>query len=155
MSKFKVGDVVRVAVSGHGCWTEPVGEEVTITEVGKYGRGVGYVVSPAVGNSYTGACNGFIGEDTFELVQSKTVHPHDEVIRAWLDGNVCQLRNAIDWVDMPSAEDCVTHNRAMPTFTPSQEIRVKPVKSEAELERDAIKEEMDKLSKRLEALKVD
>ena len=72
--KFNVGDTVRVITSGLGCGAEELGKEVTIIEIGDYGGKPGYKVAPAIGNcrqysngNYYGF-NGFIGEESFELV---------------------------------------------------------------------------------------
>jgi hypothetical protein len=74
--KFKVGDEVKVINHGTGCGPEEVGLEVTITELGNYGGRPGYKIYQPVGNSaHTNSStmghlfmNGFIGEDSFELL---------------------------------------------------------------------------------------
>lgn len=72
--KYSVGETVRVVQSGLGCGPEDIGTEVTIIDRGTYGSDPGYIVTPAIGNSmkhpngaYYGF-NGFIGEESFELV---------------------------------------------------------------------------------------
>jgi MoxR-like ATPase len=73
--KFKVGDRVRVVQPGLGVGPEEINTEVIVIETGYYSGLPGYKVSPAIGNSqqysnghYYGY-DGFIGEETFELVQ--------------------------------------------------------------------------------------
>jgi MoxR-like ATPase len=66
--KFRVGDKVRVKEPGSGCGPEDVGLEVTITEIGDYSNSNGYKVDPAIGNTLSDFYNGFIGEESFELV---------------------------------------------------------------------------------------
>ena len=69
--KFKIGDKVLAVKSGMGISIDDIknysGRVYTITELGEYSRKPGYKVSPAVGNTLSGSCNGFIGENTFEL----------------------------------------------------------------------------------------
>ncbi len=71
--KFNVGDIVKVTQGGLGCAPEEEGLEVTIIERGDYAHSPGYKVDPAIGNTRSGSYNGFIGEDSFELVVKKTI----------------------------------------------------------------------------------
>jgi MoxR-like ATPase len=71
--KFNVGDKVRVTQSGFGCAPEEIDMEVTIIERGDYSYGSGYRVDPPIGNSKTDFYEGFIGEESFELVLKKTI----------------------------------------------------------------------------------
>ena len=71
--KFNVGDKVKVTQGGLGCAPEEEGLEVTIIERGDYFRSPGYKVDPAIGNTKDGHYDGFIGEDSFELVVKKTI----------------------------------------------------------------------------------
>ena len=66
MSKFKIGDMVKIVTYGYGCGFDAVGKIVTITKIGKYLSQTGYHVSPPIGNTLTGSFFGFIGEDTFK-----------------------------------------------------------------------------------------
>jgi len=69
--KYKVGDEVEVIEYGCGCPRKDIGKKVKITKLGEYGgRGRGYIVHPAIGNTKSGFYNGFIGEETFKLVNS-------------------------------------------------------------------------------------
>jgi len=69
--KFKIGDKVKVIRSGYGCASHEVGTEVEIIEYGFYtGNQNGYKVSPAIGNTKDGVYDGFIGENSFELVEN-------------------------------------------------------------------------------------
>jgi MoxR-like ATPase len=71
--KFNVGDKVKVTQSGFGCGPDEEGLEVTIIERGDYPRSPGYKVDPAIGNTKNGHYEGFIGEESFELVVKKTI----------------------------------------------------------------------------------
>jgi len=77
--KFKVGDEVKIVQSGTGCAPEEIGLEVIITELGLYSDGPGYKLYQQVGNSkqYPNggyhAYEGFIGEDSFELVEQQII----------------------------------------------------------------------------------
>jgi MoxR-like ATPase len=71
--KFNVGDKVRVTQSGTGCAPEEIDMEVTIIERGDYSYGPGYRVDPAIGNTLSNFYEGFIGEESFELVVKKTI----------------------------------------------------------------------------------
>ena len=83
--QFHVGDKVRVIQSGTGCAPEEVGVEVTIIEQGNYMGSPGYRVDPPIGNSksYNTSTsnsknlfmNGFIGEDSFELIEETNGQP--------------------------------------------------------------------------------
>ena len=79
--RFKVGDVVKVISYGAGCAPEEMGMEVTITKVGNYMNKPGYRVDPPIGNTKSlndpnmaGLfMNGFIGEESFDIVQPKII----------------------------------------------------------------------------------
>lgn len=149
MSRFKVGDKVRVVEIGCGCGFEDYGKEVTITELGWYNNGVGYKVYPAIGNTKTLGFNGFIGEDSFEPLEASKRHKHYDMIVAWAENPSLefQCRHSDD-SRMDSWEDC-----EKPMWFPDVEYRIKPEKSEREIEIEKIQEEMEKLEKRLEQLK--
>jgi MoxR-like ATPase len=66
--KFNVGDIVKVTQSGMGCGPDEIGLEVTIIERGDYSYEQGYKVDPPIGNTKSGHYNGFIGEESFQLV---------------------------------------------------------------------------------------
>ena len=68
--KFKVGDTVEVKHSGWGCAPNEIGTVVTITHIGDYDGDPGYKVTPEIGNTKTGGFDGFIGEESFKLVES-------------------------------------------------------------------------------------
>ena len=65
-AKFNVGDYVKIINHGSGFGYESVGKTVVITEIGEYLGGIGYKVSPLLGNTLSGACKGFNGEDFFK-----------------------------------------------------------------------------------------
>ena len=79
--RFKVGDEVKVVNHGSGAGPDEIGLEATITELGIYGSGPGYKVYEQIGNNaHTNSStmghlfmNGFIGEDSFELVQQPII----------------------------------------------------------------------------------
>jgi MoxR-like ATPase len=75
--KFKVGDKVKVVNHGSGCGPEELGQEVTIIEIGNYGstNNNGYKVDPPIGNTLNNFYNGFIGEDSFEIVERINIIP--------------------------------------------------------------------------------
>lgn len=71
---FGVGDIVRVVKNGHGVGPTAIGCVVKIIETGIYdNKGYsnknGYKVDPPIGNSSSGSYGGFIGEETFEIVE--------------------------------------------------------------------------------------
>lgn len=67
--QFKIGMKVKVVRSGWGCSPNEIGRIVMITKIKKYRSGVGYKVSPAIGNTRTGDYGGFIGEPSFESAE--------------------------------------------------------------------------------------
>ena len=73
--KYEVGDLVVGVRSGSGMNSKDFETQVRIVERGKYsgGRGQqaqpGYKVKPRIGNSRSGEYGGFIGENSFELLQ--------------------------------------------------------------------------------------
>ena len=69
--KFKVGDKVRCVINGEGLAKEGIGNIFTITELGQYRSLPGYKIDPPQGNTLIGLYHGFIGENSFELVESK------------------------------------------------------------------------------------
>ena len=70
--KFNVGDRVKIVAYGSGCHVDAVGYEVTITELGSYGIKPGYKIDNLNihTNTKTLGFNGFIGEESFELVKA-------------------------------------------------------------------------------------
>jgi len=73
--KFKIGDEVKIIQAGHGCHPRDLGEITTIIAIGSMylSSEPGYKVDPAIGNCRSGACNGVIGESSFELVEAAFV----------------------------------------------------------------------------------
>lgn len=70
MTKFKIGDMVKVIQYGHGCHTSEVGRIVKVVELGgyeAYDDEDGVRVEPPIGNSKSGGFNGFIGVTSFKL----------------------------------------------------------------------------------------
>jgi len=69
--KFNVGDKVRIVAGGYGCHSDTIGYEVTITELGTYGIKPAYKIDNLniETNTKSGGFNGFIGEQSFELVK--------------------------------------------------------------------------------------
>jgi hypothetical protein len=148
MGKFEVGDKVEVILSGYGCDPEDKGRLVVITEVGDYCGYDGYKVSPPIGNTLSGVYGGYIGEKSFRFVSPdypNPPHKHAEVIKAWADGADIEAREVLGWQTLVSP---------CPAWREDISYRIKPATSPAEKERDEIKAEMEKLTKRLEALEV-
>ena len=56
------------------------------------------------------------------IEEEKAKHPHDEVIRAWLDGKTVQLKYNGEWFDLGA----VTSRKPVPYFDPHKEYRIKP-----------------------------
>ena len=92
--KFNVGDKVRVVQSGTGCAPEEIGAEVTIIQQGNYMSSPGYMVNPPIGNSKSISqvkvssvatthlfAGGFIGEESFELVQQPSIQKTTKPIK--------------------------------------------------------------------------
>jgi len=73
--KFQVGDIVKVVKSGHGVGKEVLQNVVTITELGLYFKKNGYKFTPAYGNCENGQVDGFVGEETFELIPKYDLTP--------------------------------------------------------------------------------
>ena len=73
--KFNIGDKVVVIIDGYGVGPDNMYDVVEIVERGVYGHSYnpchGYKVSPPIGNTLSGSYNGFIGEQSFELVLTK------------------------------------------------------------------------------------
>lgn len=69
--KFKIGDKIEVVDFGAGCGKNHVGTVVTVLALGSYNGKPAYKVgSPAIGNSESGAYDGFIAEHMFKLYES-------------------------------------------------------------------------------------
>lgn len=59
------------------------------------------------------------------MTQETKKHPHDAVIRAWLDGKAVQVRaNGGDWVDI--RDSVFDEEKSIPTFLRSLQYRIKP-----------------------------
>lgn len=69
--KFNIGDQVKIIKTGAGCGT-CIGEIVTIVAQGEYTNKPGYRIDNLTipTNSKDGSFGGFIGEESFELIQS-------------------------------------------------------------------------------------
>lgn len=80
--KFKVGDKVKVIIGGWGCSpNNDIGKIVTIIKTGSYNNKNGYRVSPAIGNTRTGLYEGFIGEESFELVDDTMMKLKEKLLK--------------------------------------------------------------------------
>ena len=133
MSKFKVGDKVR-RVKGEWLGNK-AGDEATIRSI----------VEPGCDIDLEGYIEVILDANCFELVKSAPVpRPHAELIKAWADGHKIEyLFITGHWREI----EC-------PQWKTKIKYRIKTDKSPEQLEKEAIKEEMDKLSKRLEELNI-
>lgn len=144
MCKFKVGDRVKIVRAGYGCNVDFKDKIVTIVESSsiRYSGRAGYKVSPAIGNTKSGAHDGFIGEESFEYV-GEGCRPNYDVIIAWANGAEVEYYSDCGkcWLDCPS-----------PNFYSDVQYRIKKVnKNDMEIER--IEKEMRKLADDLKKLK--
>lgn len=80
--KFNIGDEVKIINSGQGCSPDTLYEVVTITEQGKYNDKPGYKIDNITipTNTKDGSFGGMIGEESFELIQSKITKIHKMAI---------------------------------------------------------------------------
>lgn len=77
--KFKIGDKVKIIYAGCGCGYSSIGKTCTIKETGiYYADKLGYKIEEAIPETnavetpLNSSYNGFIGEDSFELVKEAT-----------------------------------------------------------------------------------
>ena len=139
MSEFKKGDTVKCVNDGQASLTH--GRTYKINSV-----------SRQWGSTYLKVRNdaGFrIGYDSkrFEKVSKypNPPHMHTEVIKAWADGAQIQFRNSpeLRWRDCPNP----------PAFSEFAEYRIKPEKTEAEVELEKLQDQINELTKQAEKLK--
>jgi hypothetical protein len=52
-------------------------------------------------------------------------HPHDEVIRAWLDGKQCQVHGGCEWLNLEPVSQMAQEGR-FPTFSRAIPYKIKP-----------------------------
>jgi hypothetical protein len=129
--KFKVGDKVKRVNAGENS----VILNGVISKVGYVnGRGDIRVVG----------FNGIYRDSQWELASTTKPHKHCEMIKAWADGAVIEVLMGGDrWV-----------LAYQPSWKRGFTYRVKPEKTEAELEKESIIKEMDALKVRLDKLEV-
>lgn len=70
MNNFKVNDCVKCIRSGSGLGSSCIGKIYTVTELGMYGRIPGVKIDPPEGNTKSGRYGGWIGENSFELINT-------------------------------------------------------------------------------------
>ena len=129
MSQFKVGDLVKLK-SGN---TFPNGEyTMEISEIIKPCK-VYLKSSVSVIVCHLNQC---------ELAYPKPPHKHRDLIIEWANGADIQVWADNDWLDV-----------AMPNWYVIRQYRVKPQKTEKDLEIESIQKQMDELKERLERLK--
>ena len=131
MSKFKAGDKVRLK-SGHKFSN---GAEVATIKVVEHN--VAHFIELKT----------WEWEAALELVVLKYPNPphkHRDLIIEWANGADIQLSVNREWVHLDN-----------PTWASGLEYRVKPQKSEKDLEIESIQKQMDELKERLEKLKTD
>lgn len=57
----------------------------------------------------------------------KVKHPHDEIIRAWLDGEAAEIWEDDKWFELPRIDDVVSGSwSGIPAFFTDKRYRIKP-----------------------------
>jgi hypothetical protein len=130
VKRFKVGDVVSYT---NGDTFSNGNKSVTIERL----DGNNYWFLETASCLTENQCN-----DRLRLVTKP--HKHCEMIKAWADGAVIQLNTENGWFDCPK-----------PAWDAQGNYRIKPEKTEAELEKESIIKEMDALKVRLDKLELD
>ena len=152
MSKFNVGDKVKVVVAGYGIGHGDVSKDVSIVEVGRYCSEVGYRVDPPLGNSKHG---GFSGERSFELVKVSAATIHKDITDAI---EVLKTHGVDTYTPNPSMgrKYVLSGQTGYKTTTSLKRFLDAnfPIETPAQKEKKAIEEEMRKLADRLEKLDV-
>jgi hypothetical protein len=140
MREFKVGDNVRVVSASCGWGFIKAGDVGVVIEVPcSYGE-------LQVDFPNQGRWRGVEKDFVLEAPYPNPPHKHAEVIKAWADGAEIEAHNSLGWHPLTSP---------YPEWRGAISYRIKPASpSPAEKERDEIKAEMEKLTKRLEALEV-
>jgi hypothetical protein len=134
MGKFKVGDRLLRTVEGPSADGVTVGETVVVRSL--VGNGMFQIVGGAFDHD----------QENYRHAYPNPPHKHAELIKAWADGADIQRysEGGVCWVDLKR-----------PVWDSSNGYRIKPTEpSPAEKERDEIRVEMERLTKRLEALEV-
>ena len=153
MSKFKVGDRVNLLKSsewfGEGCNpsnSSRVGEVIKIRHAGWYNV------------KWEGA-----RIDAYQECDLKKANPypnpphkHAEVIKAWADGAVIQVKTSSkgDWKDRVTPKHLTTWPDGTVDRFDHYEYRVKPSPTPVEEEKASIVAEMEELKQRLDRLEV-
>lgn len=138
MAKFKVGDTVRF-VDGHvfTCGSRTARIRKIEGKLYKFEHGTTLGIVDAE----------YKGEYQLQLVKANLVpHVHHDVIIAWAKGETIQCKtNTSPWRDVPDNQ---------PHFIDHQHYRVKPEKSEAELRKEEILMQIEKLQDEIKSLEV-
>ncbi len=144
MTIFKVGDKVKINTDSEYFGVSPANPKDVegVVELVREANTYKYVVlwPNTRANSY---------RDKDLALAKEHLYPHHDIIIDWLNGEEIQVKCKERWlntVETPEASD------ELPCFNINNQYRIKPKNPHAD-EIDSIKEEMDKLSKRLEVLK--
>jgi len=111
-NKFKVGDTVKIIKHGSGCYTTAINKIVKITELGDYGGKPGYKIDNISinTNTRTGKFDGFIGENSFELVnlleEAKYRYPIGTTFRCIHTKNIYTIQSLSEF-ELDSYGTCV------------------------------------------------
>lgn len=125
---------------------------------GQYGYVVTYVHNDGSYTLVTADENGCMYKHNramgWRLKNSNKIHPHHDIIIAWLNGSDIQYYCEYDgWKDYYSVEDCVSGERGVPSFMGDTQIRIKPKQSERNLEIERLEKIINDAKDSIEKLK--
>ena len=114
--KFNVGDFVQVITTGCGCGDLERDRIVQIKQLGLYDDSPGYIVSPKIGNSESGAYSGFIGEESFKLAppivtKVKKIEPIFKI------GDFVEIINLMNYDGLPKLSGIIGHQGEITRIT--------------------------------------
>ena len=127
--QFKVGDLVRLKSGNKFSNGKSI---MKISELSKIEEGMVYF-SESFTHCYI---------NLLELAYPNPPHKHRDLIIEWANGADIQVWADNDWLDV-----------AIPNWYVIRQYRVKPQKSERDIEIESIQKQMDELKERLENLK--
>ena len=153
-NKFKVGDKVKVVLSGKGCGRGDIGKVVTITEIGTYLSQEGYKVAPAIGNTLLNKYAGFIGESTFELADTALYEKQKvvEALEVLIEYNRGKQEKDIVGLGWLSNKIFCDSSNGLGKGLELKEFKEKFLETEEDRKKKEIKEQMDKLQAEMSKL---